>query len=487
MFKGSVFRRLVPPLVGIIVLQTVIVTLVGTRMMREELNDRARRRARSLSMIERDSLLHLMQAGDHANLQVVLEQLGREPDTEVVRILRPDGSIHASSRAHETGRSAAEHLGQVSDRGDLLVESGGSSGRANRVVHTGQPFRNTERCQACHTDSGPIVGWLDLDVGVNERATSLGRFTSVSTALGAFYLVAVLAIVVPTVLVVVLRPMRRLTDAMKEVQRGDLAVRMAPTGTREIDTVLEGFNHMVGDLRQARATEEEARRLHLERVEQLAVVGELAAGLAHEVRNPLSGVQAVLDVLTRETGDAARKRVLLDASGELTRVDQILKDLLQFARPKPPTLVPLDLNVLVRDAVNLTVSRGEHPPGVRCDLSASLPAALGDAGQIRQVLVNLLLNAQHAATREGQIIVTTGRDDRVVWCRVQDDGPGVSLDRASAIFRPFVTSKTRGTGLGLSISRRIVELHGGRLVLDNPGLPGASFSFTLPFAAAEGG
>lgn len=484
--KRSVFRRLIPPLVAVIVLLTLIVTVVGTLMMENALTDRARRRARSLSVIERDSILHLMLAGDHANLQVILEQLGRNPDIDAVRILNGDGSIHASSRAFEAGRPATEHFTQARGSGDVLMGRVGASGRVHPVVHTLQPFRNTQGCGTCHKNAGPIVGWLDLDVEVNEHATGFSTFTTLSTALGGFYLVAVLVIVVPTLLLVVLRPMRRLTDAMKEVQRGALGVHMAPTGTREIDTVLDGFNHMVGELRQARAAEDEARRLHLERVEQLAVVGELAAGLAHEVRNPLSGVQAVLDVLTRETMDSARRRVLLDAAGELTRVDQILKELLQFARPKPPALLPFDLNALVDDAVTLTVSGGQHAPRARCNLSRSLPTALGDPGQIRQVLVNLLLNAQHAATRDGQIHITTGERGGFVWCRVSDDGPGVSLDRAEAVFRPFVTSKTRGTGLGLSISRRIVELHGGRLVLDNPGIPGASFSFTLPAAPAAG-
>jgi signal transduction histidine kinase len=120
---------------------------------------------------------------------------------------------------------------------------------------------------------------------------------------------------------------------------------------------------------------------------------------------------------------------------------------------------------------------------VRCALDEALTAAMGDAGQVRQVLVNLLLNAQHASSGAGEVVVSTGRAEDHLWCRVSDDGPGVPADKAEAIFKPFVTSKTRGTGLGLSISRRVVELHGGRLVLDNPGEPGASFTFSLPLAA----
>ena len=256
----------------------------------------------------------------------------------------------------------ADHVVQGSERGDPMPHAGGSPWRTHSVIHVVQPFRNDTECQACHRDAGPIVAWLDLDVDVNEHSVGFATFTSLSAALGGLYLLAAIAILVPGLATVVLRPLRRLTDAMGRVRDGDLTVSVEPGGTREIDTVVSGFNRMVVDLRQARAVEEEARRHHMERVEQLAVVGELAAGLAHEVRNPLSGVKAVLDVLTRECDDEARRHVLHDASGELVRIDQILKELLQFARPKPPTLAPFDFNGLVRDAVALTFPAGaDHP------------------------------------------------------------------------------------------------------------------------------
>ena len=121
---------------------------------------------------------------------------------------------------------------------------------------------------------------------------------------------------------------------------------------------------------------------------------------------------------------------------------------------------------------------------MRIDPDVHLPAVVGDADMVRQVLVNLLLNAQQAVAATGaEFSMTTGHDGQRAWCRVRDNGPGVPVDRAASLFQPFVTTKTRGTGLGLAISRRIVELQSGQLMLDNPGEPGASFTFTLPLAA----
>ena len=122
---------------------------------------------------------------------------------------------------------------------------------------------------------------------------------------------------------------------------------------------------------------------------------------------------------------------------------------------------------------------------MRCDLAEGLPAAMGDAGQVRQVLVNLLLNAQQAATRAGEVVVSTGSRDGHRLVPRPRRRRRRAADRAEAIFKPFVTPKTRGTGLGLSISRRVIELQGGRLALDNPGEPGASFTLTLPHRAGS--
>ncbi len=484
MSKGSLFRRLIPPLVAVIAMLTAVVTYIGTATMRDALADRARRRAESLSTVEQDVILRRIRAGDHRDLQDVVEPLGRNPDIRAIRILRLDGTVYSSSRPEERGQRLADHLVPEGSPAASHASGGESAWRAAGVVHLVRPFDNAPDCQGCHGDAGPVVAWLDIDVDVNEHSLGFVTFTSLSVALGGLYLLAAIAILVPGLATVILRPLRRLTDAMARVRDGDLTVSVEPGGTREIDTVVSGFNQMVGDLRRARAAEDEARRLHLERVEQLAVVGELAAGLAHEVRNPLSGVKAVVDVLAGESDDTRRQRVLHDASGELVRIDQILKDLLQFARPKPPALAPFDFNALVSDAVALTFPPGADQPRAHRVLSDALPAAMGDAGQVRQVLVNLLLNARQATSSDGEVVVSTGHREDHLWCRVRDDGPGVAADRAEAIFRPFVTSKTRGTGLGLSISRRVIELHGGRLVLDNPGEPGASFTFTLPPASA---
>lgn len=490
MLKGSLLGRILPPLAGVGLLITLVVLIVGVTYMRSAVLERAQLRARSLSAVERDSLERLMRAGDHADLQRLAEQLGRNPDVAAVRLLSPEAVVRASSLPAEIGQPAGRHGQQVSHEGDVIPATvGGDGASAPLAAHTLQPFVNALTCQRCHDPHLVVLGFLDLDVSVNPHLIGLTAFSTLSGLLGLLYLGAIVGVAAPLIGAVVRRPVQRVVDAMQGVQAGRLDVRLAPSGTREIDAVIEGFNGMVDQLRQGRAAEEEARRLQLERVEQLAAVGELAAGLAHEIRNPLSGVKAVVEVLAQDaSGDETRRAVLRDAAGELSRIDQIVRDLLLYARPRVPSVSMFDLNALARDAATLTlapaVSKGA---ALTLDLAPQAAHALGDPEMVRQVLVNLLLNAQQAAVAPDQLHVTvaTGERDGTVWCRVRDNGPGVPGDRADSIFRPFVTTKTRGTGLGLSISRRLIEVQGGRLTLDNPGAPGASFTVSIPALPLE--
>jgi signal transduction histidine kinase len=274
---------------------------------------------------------------------------------------------------------------------------------------------------------------------------------------------------------------------MAHVRDGSLAPRLAYAGTLEMDELVDGFNVMISRLRAGEIAEREARRLHDERAEHLAVVGELAAGLAHEIRNPVSSVKAAVEVLERGLDQRdTRRDVLRDIAGELGHVEQIVRDLLQYARPHPPTFAAVDLNRVAGDSCRLLEPQAAAL-GIDLELrlAPSLPQVRADRSQVQHVVMNLVLNAFQALERsrgERRVTVATRLVGDEVRCAVEDTGPGVPAERATSIFKPFFTTKGRGTGLGLSISRRTIEQQGGRLVLDNPGASGASFSFGLPVA-----
>ena len=488
MLTRNLYARVAIPIVAVIAAALVAVTLTGMAYKRHVVTQVAFERARSLSAITRDSIEHMMRV-DHdadADLRPLFERLATNPDISAARILSPQGEVLHTTRPLEIGRRLPVHLQQRNQTGDAMGEEGATP---RPIVHTVQPMRTRAECRSCHKSAGPVIGFLDVDLNVGQPLAGLQAWRTMTTVLGVFLLVTVVALVSVILKAIVVSPIHRLLAAMKRVQTGDLTVRVASEGTAEIHALGDGFNAMVGKLREAARAEEESRQVKMERVEQLAAVGELAAGLAHEIKNPLSGVQAALEVLAGELPlDDENRPILQESAAALARIDFVVRDLLRYARPKAPVLAPADVNQIVHDALIFTQAQAARQSmELTTALAPALPAVVADADMIRQVLLNLIINALHAAGQRagGRVEISTDARDGAVLCRVRDNGPGVPMSDAETIFRPFVTTKAQGTGLGLAISRRLVELHDGRLWLENPGEPGASFAVSLPVAHSQ--
>jgi signal transduction histidine kinase len=247
---------------------------------------------------------------------------------------------------------------------------------------------------------------------------------------------------------------------------------------------------LFADLKQsyaelARAQEELVKR------ERLAALGELSAVVAHEVRNPLGVIFNALGPLRRllqPTGDAA---MLFDIVGEeADRLNRIVADLLDFARPHVPSLEKASLAGLLEDVVDAV--RGDPSAGgidFVADLAPDLPALPVDARMIRQALLNLVQNAVQALPKGGTVRVAARRGDGAggpaAVVEIADDGPGIPPELAAKVFEPFFTTKATGTGLGLAVVKRIVEAHGGSIALASP--PGGGATFTMRFPIPEAG
>jgi hypothetical protein len=242
---------------------------------------------------------------------------------------------------------------------------------------------------------------------------------------------------------------------------------------------------MVRQLHESRAEIERLHRTQMTRAEHAATLGELAAGLAHEIRNPLAGIAGVMDIVGRDLPPSSPAlEVVNDVREEVLRINRIVSDLLETARPKPPDVQGADLNATVEHAV--TVARQQvlsKPIKVHCIKSAGLPPVAHDPGQIHQVLLNLVLNAIQALDGPGTVTVSVDISDGMASVAVTDTGPGIPAETLPNIFRPFFTTKGHGTGLGLSLAKRIAEDHGGELNVVSKTGQGSTFTLLLPFAS----
>jgi signal transduction histidine kinase len=279
------------------------------------------------------------------------------------------------------------------------------------------------------------------------------------------------------------RPMVELQQKIARLGSGDLRVSVSFAHRNdEIGDLGRNFNHMVEQLRESRTEIERLHRTQMSRAEHMATLGEMATGLAHEIRNPLAGIAGVIEIIGRDLPTTSPARaVVKDVRQEITRINRIVSDLLQTARPHPPMVRKSDLNTTVEHAVMLGRQQGlSRSIEITLRKDPSLPEVEHDSDQIHRVLLNLLLNSLQAIDESGKIGVTVELQGQNAVIEVADNGRGISADHLPNIFRPFYTTKGEGTGLGLSLARRIVEDHQGRINVTSTVGKGTTFAVVLP-------
>jgi len=278
------------------------------------------------------------------------------------------------------------------------------------------------------------------------------------------------------------RPIAVLLEATRHLKAGDLDHRI--TGLRqEFSIVGDSFNDMAGSLKQ--------QMEKMQHTEQMAVSGRLATGLAHEIKNPLTGIKTSLQVLAEETTLPDEDREMIARAGEeISRINVLINGLLDYARPREPAFEEVDVNEVVERAIlfshkndNGASDRTSERHGevlVRKVLADGPLVVVADPAQLLQVCLNLLLNGFEAMPAGGTLTVMTARDAGQVSITVSDQGHGIPTSDLDKIFEPFFTKKRRGTGLGLAISQELVLRHGGTIVASNSEDGGAQFAIRLP-------
>jgi len=296
--------------------------------------------------------------------------------------------------------------------------------------------------------------------------------------------VAICAVLIVVLAYVIQRPMVELQEKIAQVSEGNLNVAVGFSQRNdEIGDLGRNFNHMMQQLRESREEIERLHRTQMSRAEHLATLGELATGLAHEIRNPLAGIAGVIEIIGRDLPTTSPARaVVKDVRLEIAQINRILTDLLETARPHPPQVRRSNLNITVEHAVMLARQQVlSKPIKIELQQAPDLPEVEHDSDQIHQVLLNLLLNAVQAMAGAGTVNVEIGSREGYASVLVSDTGRGIPSQHLANIFRPFYTTKGNGTGLGLSLARRIVEEHHGRIDVSSVVGQGSKFQVLLPF------
>jgi len=224
----------------------------------------------------------------------------------------------------------------------------------------------------------------------------------------------------------------------------------------------------------------------MRKVDRLSALGELSAAMAHEIRNPLGSIKGGIEILEEGFDKKSRKYEFVDIiKKEIARLDRIISEFLTYARPRPPHKSMNSINEII-DSVVALLGREADRQGVRVNLGLSddIPEVMMDGEQVKQALLNVMLNAVQAMGNDGTVTVNTCMKDKLVQVSVRDTGKGINESDAERLFDPFFTTKEKGTGLGLSISYQIIKAHGGDIEVVRPEGGGSEFIMSIP---ADGG
>jgi two-component system NtrC family sensor kinase len=493
------------------------------------------RHLRSQVVAESDLLSHTIRNALHrAMLQdrrhdayLIMQDIGRQPGIEMVRMMDGDGRITFSTERGEIGRSvdrraeacvACHAEGETLHRLDLADRSRVFDAGKHRVLSIVTPLYNEGACSAAachaHPPERKVLGVIDVGVSLARLDAETADFrlrTLLAAALAAAFLGVLLWIFARHH---VLRPVAALVQATRRVARDQLELEVPVTWSGELGILAASFNEMTRSLRatvkerdglmhglekqvEDRTAALRAAQDQLVRSERLSSLGKLSASIAHEINNPLAGILtfAKLIVRTLEQGppdDAARKAVIKHlhlVERETERCSSIVRNLLDFARERPLALKDTNVHGVLDEAVQLLANQIQIQ-GVTLERRLGpVPLVDGDFGQLRQACVNVMMNACEAMPRGGRLFIETALVEGGRWVEIafQDTGPGIPPDHLSRIFDPFFTTKEKGTGLGLSVVYGIVERHGGKVELTTEVGKGTRVMLRLPpRKAAEG-
>jgi signal transduction histidine kinase len=457
---GSIYQRLFLPFVAVLLLGTTGAWALGTMLLARSLEQRVAGQLEHADAVLAEQTFPFTPE--------LLERLGSLIQARFVLVEADGGPDPATLPAGETplatvvGRALATWQASGGARGSLRVEQAGMTYLVSLRALT--PLRDPRyRAVAAVADLSDV-----------HRATRQAALWLAGIAGAAVIALAALG---HRIARGITGPIAGLAALAGRVAAGDREARVKPAGPAELRALAEALNTMAERLQRSERQAAESSRL--------AALGQVAARVAHEIRNPLTAIKMQLQLLAESAAGPLGETVtgLLD---EVRRLELVVGATLQLARPGPLRRGPADLNAVVGEVLGLLAPQLAHRGvALSTELCPALPPIALDTDRFKQVLLNLLVNAADALPEGGRVRVATAIDAAGAEARleVDDSGPGVPPERRAEVFAPGASDKPGGLGLGLRLSRELVELHGGRIELDASELGGARFRVCLPIEA----
>ena len=512
-------------LLGAMVLIFALLGYLNVRLHRQHLEQNTLLSAERISDVIKQGTTDYMLRNDREGLYRSIQTMAAEPGIEKIRIFDQEGRItyttNSAEQNHVVDKTAeacyachaqSQPLARLNrpDRFRIYRNVAGI-----RILGIITPIENQASCSnaSCHAHPAEqqILGVLDTNLSLAKADVQLAESSWRMIAYTGCALLLIALLSWFFVWEVVGRPVKALERGTERLAAGDLGFQIDVRSNDEIGELAHSFNAMSNQLKAEhnenvawtrtleQRVEQKTRELkraheHALHTEKMASIGKMAAVLAHEINNPLSGILTYAKLLHKwiDSNDGGKNhhRDICDSldliASESRRCGDLVKNLLTFSRTTPINLQPTNLNQVIDRALRLIQHQLDLGAiQVQRDLDTELPLVICDGAQIEQVLLALMMNALDAMPQGGNLWVTTtlSREDNVVRVVVRDDGCGIPPEILPRLFEPFLTTKEtgRGVGLGLAISRSILERHNGDIEVQSEIGRGTTFTVTLPW------
>ncbi len=430
---------------------------------------------------------NVMLSGQPQAVPQLLESLvSHRSDLLSASLIAPGGQVSISSSPGYVGARPWGRPDRFADT-TVVTEPGGAENQYAVI----QPIVSLNSCNRCHEGTAPVRGWLELRFSRDPVQEAKKELAGTLALAASVALVALLAILLWLLGREAVGPLRRLVSAMRRAAAGERGVVADEGRADELGVAARGFDTTLAALRRSQAELEAFYLERMARADRFAAVGEVATGLAHEIKNPLAGLSGALELLAEDLARHPRHaEVVGEMRHQVQRLTHTMESLLSFARPPKARLRSTDVNHTLEKVLFLIrqQSRGTLVE-IEAALGAELPQVLADPAQLEQVFLNLCLNAVQAMAGRAGLLRVSSRpgESGLVIVEVADTGPGIPGDLREQLFKPFFTTKREGNGLGLAISARIVAEHGGHIGYRCPPEGGTIFTVTLKEAQAPVG
>lgn len=462
----------------------VFVAFLYLKAQKNVIHTMSRQKAELLSAIIESSLFYSMKDENMVDHQSSLIELASTNDITEIRILDPLGKILRSSAEEEHGSSVSpstmnnlnSFLSSKDPFGTYFVK------QPSRI----QEFRsieNKKECFGCHDSSLKHTGILEVSIDYTPAAILLKKSQLQAIIISLVAMGTLAFIIIRLFERLINRPISKLKDKMKKAQEGDLDVELSTHKSDEIGSLIKNFDEMIRKLKEANHKVEELYNEQMVKAGHLASIGELAAGLAHEIKNPIAGMKGALEIFNQRTDESdPRKEIFIEMLLQIEKINQVIQDLLIYAKPKDMKIDQVDPNDCMQNAIKLAKPHinSKHIRFHFHPLENERLARI-DCNKIQEVLLNLTLNSIASIDKTGEISIELQEKNRnELEITFTDSGKGIKKEHLSQVFQPFFTTKRRGTGLGLSICKKIIEAHNGSMEVTSIENEGTTFYIRLP-------